>query len=209
MGSISGLESAHASLQDRDYTIIFAKTFVEPLNLPPGFEARWQSAQEMILQLAKQCEVLDPDGITIYAVTDQTDQAFSFQKYTHVTSSNLHALVEANSPPSSLRLKPALQDALDAYFARKAMGQTKPNGEIILVLLDGEPCDRTAIAKLIMQATHKLDCNEELGIGFIQIGDDFITKGFLTTLDDNLRELGAKFDIVDTKPFQPFSPIPY
>ena len=107
MGSISGLESAHASLQDRDYTIIIAKTVAEPQNPPPGFEARWQSAQEMILQLAKQCEVLDPDGITMYAVTDQPDQASSFQKYTHVTSSNLHALVEANSPPCRLHLKPA------------------------------------------------------------------------------------------------------
>ncbi|MEM9164361.1 MAG: hypothetical protein AAGC54_15000, partial [Cyanobacteria bacterium P01_F01_bin.4] len=112
----------------------------------------------------------------------------------------------ANYPPTSLYLKPVLQDALDGYFARKAVGQSKPNGEIILVLLDGEPCDRANIAKLIMQASHQLDRDEELGIGFVQIGDDFIARGFLTALDDNLQEFGAKFDIVDTKALENIQP---
>ncbi|MEO1403988.1 MAG: hypothetical protein AAFV72_22435 [Cyanobacteria bacterium J06635_1] len=206
MGPALASESPQALLKGRDYTIIFGKTIAEPLRKPPGFEERWQQAQQAISQLAKQCEALDPDGITLYVASDQADQTLAFRKYTHVTSFKLQALIAANYPPTSLYLKPVLQDALDGYFARKAVGQTKPNGEIILVLLDGEPCDRANIAKLIMQASHQLDRDEELGIGFVQIGDDFIARGFLTALDDNLQEFGAKFDIVDTKALENIQP---
>jgi len=55
-----------------------------------------------------------------------------------------------------------------------------------------------AIAKVIVDATHRIDRNEELGIGLVQIGDDPIARGFFTALDDNLQAAGAKFDIVDT-----------
>ncbi|MEM8611279.1 MAG: hypothetical protein AAGF93_04610 [Cyanobacteria bacterium P01_H01_bin.105] len=48
--------------------------------------------------------------------------------------------------------------------------------------------------------------DDELGIGWLQVGDDYITKGFLITLDDNLRGKGAKFDIVDNKSIQHISP---
>jgi hypothetical protein len=47
--------------------------------------------------------------------------------------------------------------------------------------------------------THQLDTDEELGIGFVQIGEDMIARGYLTALDNHLEEAGAKFDIVDTK----------
>ena len=69
---------------------------------------------------------------------------------------------------------------------------------MILVLLDGEPADRMAVAKDIKEATHRIDVDEELGIGFVQIGEDLLAQGFLTALDDHLKQVGAKFDIVNT-----------
>lgn len=109
----------------------------------------------------------------------------------------------ASAPmPEQLALAPVLATVFDQYFMAKAIGRQPANGEIILIFMDSEPTDRLAIAKQIVAASQKLDHHDELGIGWIQAGDDYITKGFLVTLDDNLRDQGAKFDIVDHKPIQ-------
>lgn len=91
-----------------------------------------------------------------------------------------------------------LVDATNSYFQRKAAGQTKPNGETILVVTDGEPDDRRSVMEAIINATRKMERDEELGISFIQVGKDSGAKSFLKALDDQLEGVGAKFDICDT-----------
>lgn len=187
------------ALRNRDYTIIIAKTSVDSGSKPPKFAERWAAAQASILALAQTCEAHDPDGVTLYVSCDSSEEDCQFKKYEHVTSSRLAQVIQENYPPHHINLQRVLQVALDDYFVRKGRGATKANGEIILVLLDGEPSDRMALAKVIKEATHKLDVDEELGIGFVQIGEDLLAQGFLTALDDHLKSVGAKFDIVNTK----------
>lgn len=190
---------ADVLLQDRDYTVIFAKTAIESEVPPPGYERRWSDAQTSILSLLRACEEFDPDGITLYVACESTDSDCEFRWYEHVTSDHLPEFLSTNIPPQVINLKRVLQSALDDYFARKDQGRTKTNGEIILVILDGEPHDRMAIAKVIVEATHRMDKNEELGIGLVQIGDDPVARGFFNLLDDHLKGAGAKFDIVTTE----------
>lgn len=186
-------------LENRDYTVIVAKTAASVVPGMPGFTNSWAAAHDAILALVSKCEALDPDGITLY-ISSHHDLADSFKQYKQVTPDKLDALFEANYPPDSLNLLDGLQTALDDYFTRKAAEQTKPNGEIIIVLIDGEPSDRMAIVKAIVNATQKMERDQELGIGFAQIGDDLIARGFLTSLDKDLRsKAGAKFDIVNTR----------
>ena len=52
--------------------------------------------------------------------------------------------------------------------------------------------------KVIIEASRRLDKDEELAISFIQIGTDAQATKFLKILDDDLQIAGAKFDIVDT-----------
>ena len=47
-------------------------------------------------------------------------------------------------------LASVLQDALNNYLKRKASGDTKPNGETILVITDGEPDDGKAVMRVII-----------------------------------------------------------
>ncbi|NJR64967.1 MAG: hypothetical protein HC772_06055 [Leptolyngbyaceae cyanobacterium CRU_2_3] len=188
-----------ALLQNRDYTVIIAKTAVDQGAKPPGFAERWIAAQSTILKLVQACESFDPDGVTLYLACQSPQEDCIFKKYEHVKSLELTHLIESNFPPEKVYLLEVLKTALDDYFFRKTSGVTKPNGEIILVLIDGEPSDRMAVAKAIRAATHRLDTDEELGIGFVQIGEDMIAQGYLTALDNYLKEAGAKFDIVDTK----------
>jgi hypothetical protein len=84
------------------------------------------------------------------------------------------------------------------YFQRKAAGKTKPNGETILVITDGEPDDRRAVFEVVIQATRQMDRDEELGVSLIQVGSDSQATKFLKALDDQLQGVGAKFDICDT-----------
>jgi hypothetical protein len=185
-------------LENRDYTVIIGRTTTRMALPPPGIEQQWLSARTAILTLLQKCHEFDPDGMTVYMSSKEAPDFF--RQYRHVIPNQLEQIFEDNFPPTSLNLLHVLRSALDDYFIRKAAGQSKPNGEMILVLIDGEPTERMAIAKAIVQATQRMDEDLELGIGFVQIGEDLIARGFLEALDENLRlAAGAKFDIVHTR----------
>ncbi|NEQ98414.1 MAG: hypothetical protein F6K30_17125 [Cyanothece sp. SIO2G6] len=186
-------------LRDRDYTIIMAQSLANPVAPPPGFAQRWLTAQSCIIDLAQKCAEFDPDGITLYVAQQTPTEACAFQRYEPITVDTFETLVGSGKPPQAVQLAPGLQMALDDYFQQKDQGTAKANGQIILVLMDGEPKDRMAIANLIVKATHQLEADHELGIGLVQIGENPIAQGFFEMLDDSLEEAGAKFDIVHTK----------
>ena len=179
-------------LENRDYTLIIDKSGSMSTKDKPGGLSRWQIMQESALALANKCEELDPDGITVYLFSGK------FKRYDNVTAAKVGTIFQENDPSGRTDLAAVLADAVNSYFQRKAAGQTPANGEIILVVTDGEPDDRRAVMDVILAATQKLDRDEELAISFIQVGTDETATKFLKILDDDLGRAGAKFDIVDT-----------
>ncbi|MGF1542821.1 MAG: VWA domain-containing protein [Pleurocapsa sp.] len=179
-------------VEDRDYTLIIDKSGSMSINDRPGGKTRWESAQESTLALAKKCEEIDPDGITVYLFSQR------FRRYDNVTSDKVSQIYQENDPMGRTDLASVLSDAVDNYFERKAAGEAKANGETILVVTDGEPDDYKSVMRVIIEASRKLDRDDELGISLIQVGKDRKATQFLTALDDQLQSAGAKFDIVDT-----------
>ncbi|HEY9809263.1 MAG TPA: VWA domain-containing protein [Halomicronema sp.] len=179
-------------VQDRDYTLIIDKSGSMSTPDQPGGRNRWQAAEESTLAVARKCEQFDPDGITLYIFSGR------FRRFENVTSSKVAQIFQENDPSGTTNLAAVLEDATNDYFKRKAAGQTKPNGETILVITDGEPDDRRAVMKVIIEASRKMDRDEELAISMIQVGSDATATRFLKALDDELQGAGAKFDIVDT-----------
>ena len=179
-------------LENRDYTLIIDKSGSMSTKDKPGGLSRWQIMQESALALANKCEELDPDGITVYLFSGK------FKRYDNVIAAKVGTIFQENDPSGRTDLAAVLADATNNYFQRKAAGQTPANGEIILVVTDGEPDDRKAVMDVILAATQKLDRDEELAISFIQVGTDETATKFLKILDDDLGRAGAKFDIVDT-----------
>jgi hypothetical protein len=179
-------------MSDRDYTLIIDKSGSMSTPDQAGGRTRWQIAQESTIALARKCEEFDPDGITVYVFSGK------FKRYDNVTTTKVAQIFQENDPAGTTNLGSVLQDALNNYFQRKAAGQTKPNGETILVITDGEPDDRKAVFEIIISATRQMEKDEELGISMIQVGSDPQATKFLKALDDQLQSVGAKFDICDT-----------
>lgn len=179
-------------LDNRDYTLIIDKSGSMSTPDQRGGRTRWQEAKESTLALARKCEELDPDGITVYVFSGR------FKRYDNVTAAKVEQIFQENEPAGRTDLAGVLQDALNDYFNRKAASQTQLNGETILAITDGEPDDRKAVMKVIIEASRQIDKDEELAISFIQIGNDRTATQFLKALDDDLIKAGAKFDIVDT-----------
>ncbi|WP_369797145.1 vWA domain-containing protein [Kamptonema formosum] len=179
-------------LQDRDYTLIIDKSGSMSTPDQLGGKSRWDAAQESTLAVARKCEQFDPDGITVYLFSGR------FKRFESVTSSKVAQIFQENDPSGSTNLAAVLLDATSNYFQRKTAGQTKLSGETILVITDGEPDDRRAVMKVIIDASRLMDRDEELAISFIQVGSDATATRFLKALDDELQSAGAKFDIVDT-----------
>lgn len=179
-------------MKDRDYTLILDKSGSMSSPDQPGGRSRWDTAQESTLALARKCEQFDPEGITIYTFSSR------FKRYDDVTASKVEQIFLENDPVGTTNLASVLQHATESYFQRKAAGQTKPNGETILVVTDGEPDDRKAVMEVIINASRKMERDEELAISFIQVGSDAGATRFLKALDEQLEGVGAKFDICDT-----------
>lgn len=178
-------------MKDRDYTLIIDKSGSMSMPDRQG-RTRWQEAQESTVALARKCEQFDPDGITVYLFSGR------FKRYDDVTASKVEQIFLENDPMGTTNLASVLQDATENYFKRKAAGQAKPAGETILVITDGEPDDRRAVMEVIVNATRKMERDEELAISLIQVGSDAQATKFLQALDDQLQGVGAKFDICDT-----------
>lgn len=179
-------------LEQRDYTLIIDKSGSMATRDQLGHKSRWETMQESTLALASKCEEFDPDGITVYLFSGR------FRRYDNVTADKVTQVFKENEPSGRTDLASVLQDATNQYFQRKATGQTKLNGETILVVTDGEPDDRKAVMKVIIEASRRMERDEELAISFIQVGTDAQATKFLKILDDELQGAGAKFDIVDT-----------
>ncbi len=184
--------SGDSIIENRDYTLMIDKSSSMATSDQADGKTRWEIAQESTLALAQKCEQIDSDGITIYLFSGR------FRRYDNVTSEKVSKIYAENEPMGRTDLATVLQDALDNYFQRKANGQTKSNGETLLIMTDGEPTDRKAVIRLIIDAANQIERDEELALSLIQVGTDPKATEFLKALDDQLQTAGAKFDIVDT-----------
>lgn len=190
-------------LKNRDYVLVIDRSgSMTGVDTHNG-KSRWSNAQESTLALAQKLNEYDPDGITVYAFNDK------FKKWPNTTPSTVDGIWREVEPGGGTTLAPVLRDIFNDYLARKAKGQTKANGEIALVVTDGEPSDRDEVAKEIVKFTKSLDNGDgEYGISFIQVGRDAGAASFLKKLDDDLVSQGAKFDIVDTKTMEDMNDMP-
>ncbi|UNU25168.1 hypothetical protein [Microcoleus vaginatus] len=184
-------------LEDRDYTIIIARSDASRDPQHPWYED-WIEAQASLIDLAKKCQEFDSDGITLY------EASTPMWKYKNSNVARLAEILQRQNTepdsanPTAINLEEALNASFTDYFVNKTDGK-RNKGAIIVAVLDEKPAQVAAVAEIIVSAANKIEEDEEIGVSFIQIGDDLKTREFLIDLDTNLQGRGARFDIVDTK----------
>lgn len=181
-------------LKNRDYVFVIDKSGSMIDNDTPTGQSRWDYAKETTLAIAHKLAEFDPDGITVIPFNG------TFNIYENATPARVKEIFTENEPIGSTILAPVLNHVFNDYKTRKSFGKTKANGEILIVVTDGQPADEMLVQQKIIEFGNTLDnADDEYGISFLQIGKDASATAFLKRLDDELTSKGAKHDIVDTK----------
>jgi hypothetical protein len=106
-------------LDKRDYTLIIDKSG-SMSNVDTGTtKSRWEIIKESTLALARKCDQLDDDGITVYLFSGK------FKRYDQVSAVKVEQIFQENEPMGSTNLTAVLQDAINQYFQRKRSGKAK------------------------------------------------------------------------------------
>jgi len=140
--------------------------------------------------LASKCEQLDGDGLTLYTYSSE------FKRIDGATQAKLEEVLSTITPSGTPSLANVLTHAINSYFERKNDGQTK-DGETFMIVSNSAPPDSSAVIESVVEATQRLSSELEMAIAFIQVGNDSEAAKFFSMLDEQLLDMGAKFDICD------------
>lgn len=186
---ISTMDNTTNELSKYDFILLLDKSGSMGTKDMPGAKSRWEAAKEATLAVARKCVEFDSDGITVIVFND------NFKEYKNVTGGEdtVERIFRENEPSLGTDTAKVLNHVFNDYFKTKA----KPI--IVICVTDGAPSDPAAVATAIINASNRMEKDEEIGVQFIQIGNDAGATTFLKSLDDDLVSKGAKFDIVDTK----------
>ncbi len=183
-------------IRDRDFSFVLCRSIESWSPDHPLFPV-WQSVQPSIIDLARKCLSYDRNGINLYWASDPV------QEYRSQNLVSLAQMFQHKNPPITNNLLGAMEKVITYYFSRRDW-KLNVNGEIVIVLLDQVPPESERIVELMLDTSQKLGTEKEeargyeLGILFIQVGEDEAVRQFLNFLDDDLEKLGAH-DLIDAK----------
>lgn len=156
---------------------------------------RWTWAKNALATLATVAARYDADGIDIEFLNSKTRGSEMKNK------AAVEALFASVTPQGKTPLGKRLDAILRAYMRQlsKQPDKTKPLN--LIVITDGAPTDGSATEEAIVRCARALDARNarttQLGIQFVQIGNDARARAYLESLDDDLVKHNIR-DIVDT-----------
>jgi uncharacterized protein YegL len=155
-----------------------------------GGMTRMQGAKESVVALAAEAGKYDPDGITVARFASKV------RIYDGVTESRVEQIFQEFRPMGSTNTKEAVEQLINLFLAKRAAAGAAAKPACIVIITDGEPDDKIGLAQVIADASKKLNSRSELGILFVQVGNDPDATAYLAKLNNDLTKVGAKFDIV-------------
>lgn len=180
-----------------DYILLIDKSgsMNDPVKASGG-QSRWEAARELTHAVAQEAAKYDDDGITVCLFSS------SYKEFVNITNGveKVDEIFDKNSPNGGTDTAAVVNHYFQDYLIRKKKSASETKPMILICVTDGVPDDESALQRTIVDFTKKLDSEDEVGITFLQIGDNGHARDFLKRLDDELVDKrGAKFDIVDTK----------
>ncbi|CUA77908.1 hypothetical protein RSOLAG22IIIB_06861 [Rhizoctonia solani] len=181
----------------REYDIVF---LVDDSGSMAG--PRWAEASKALAGVARIASQYDPDGIDIYFLNSQ---AGGPHMQTPGDVQKLFQVVQPWGPtPTGRRLDMLLTDYIDRVDHARNKRERYPKPVNFIVITDGVPTDDPR--EVIIRAARRLDQGNvllsQVGIQFIQVGDDSKAAKALRELDDKLGSKHGIRDMVDTTPYR-------
>ncbi|KAI0751078.1 hypothetical protein C8Q80DRAFT_1307944 [Daedaleopsis nitida] len=161
--------------------------------------SRWKEARSALGMLASLAAEYDADGIDIFFLND--DKEGRDIKSAEAVFRLFDSVTPSGRTPIGMKLHEVLSPYLDSLdrAAKKPRNQ-RPKPVNYLIVTDGVPTDDPE--SVIIAAAKRLDAGNhyisQVGIQFVQIGNDSIATRYLDKLDSQLE--GVR-DIVDTTPY--------
>lgn len=178
-------EQKTALLSEYDVTIVVDGSGSMSTEDLPGGRSRWKGMQEFVGQIAREVNKIDTDGLDLVLFNKS-----KIQSKTGASPADIQSFLESANPSGGTPMAQALSEAL-------TLAGKSDKKDLIVIFTDGEPDDKTAVAKVIKEQANRQEKDEDCTLLFVQIGYDKDATTFLEKLDDSLT--GAKFDIVDVK----------
>ncbi|KAJ7799569.1 hypothetical protein B0H14DRAFT_2902716 [Mycena olivaceomarginata] len=180
-------------------------------------KTRWNEAGEALATLAETAQLYDKDGIDIYFLNNKTEA------HNIKSSSEVQALFDTVKPAGATPTGERLDQILKPHLLILEDAQIKPDGTPIdtnsgqiikainfIVITDGASTDDPKYT-IIDAATRLKDLRNlsltQIGIQFVQIGNDPGATRALQELDDDLAKDKNIRDIVDTTPYSMLNPL--
>lgn len=189
-------EFVQAGFKEDDLAILRDYDTVIILDDSGSMSIRWGEACKALSKLAAVASEYDRDGIDVHFLNDG-------KVGEHLrTEEDVRRLFNQVSPSGPTPLGDCLERVSEPLLRNLDGGKTHRKTNF-LVITDGRPTDDAEDA--VVQIAKRLDkagaTLSQLGIQFIQIGDDEGATKFLKGLDNDLKEKYQIRDIVDTEPY--------
>ena len=156
--------------------------------------SRWEWCREQSAMLSEQTAGAFPAGISLVPFSS------NFQRFDNVRPEGINSIFNTSSPGGSTNLAGALQAELGRYFQDRDMG-ARNRPLMIAVITDGVPDSKSAVRRVIREATQNMRDPSEIKIVFFMIGQDQGGADFVDTLTDGLGRDGQNFKIVSEHSF--------
>lgn len=161
----------------------------------------WQEAESALSGIVEQVIKYDSDGLDVYFL-NSTNSLQGVKDSGSIRELFQYVGPVGESTPTEIRVEELLSPYIEQCERAKSTGQPMPKPLNLLVLTDGEADDPDTLAYTLQGFAKRLDDIRapltQLGIQFIQIGNDPIATEALKQLDDELQDCR---DMVDTTPY--------
>ncbi|GAA5989876.1 hypothetical protein JCM11641_001959 [Rhodosporidiobolus odoratus] len=169
----------------------------------PSMLDHWGDTRDALFGVVRACMKYDRDGIDLMFMNNEGC------KLENVTSPDVvaqafNSIEPFGSTPTGVIMDELLRDYVERCEDAKTT-KTRVKPLLLLVLTDGRADDPDMVKDIIIEFAQRLDEIRappyQLGLQFIQIGDDPDAAAFLQELDDDLKpQLGVR-DMVDFTPY--------
>ncbi|WWC73748.1 uncharacterized protein I206_107720 [Kwoniella pini CBS 10737] len=199
---LAGKEDALEMLRDYDTVLL-----VDDSTSMAG--QRWSEARQALMEVSEIAARYDENGVDIYFLNSK--RVGKGIRAAHEVEDLFRGLEPKGATPTGMRLESILRE----YMARLERSQLPSSPSIngktegiikpmnLIVVTDGAPTDDPE--SVLIACAKRLDRGEfplyQVGIQFLQIGNDSEAREALQELDDGLVAAHGVRDIVDTVPY--------